>query len=360
MKLIHALWIALLSIITIPCATSIAEEQPSPLPQCTQKAVTNGKSMQMFFPDGQLTNRLLAIFVSNALISDDQHPKLLLMGQHTDDFRVDDQSFTAKLVDFNQRWTHESTISGGESMQVSEEGTLLLFDISSYEIPYIRPFMHVTPVIQWRSRDKSCLQQITMGEERPNLGSAIGIAINSLVLVMGFLIFLAAVAAHSKGAWWRIIDLLCEDNGKLSLSKVQMALWTVVIVAIVYAFSLSKMATPEIPSTLLLLMGASYATRALVKFQGGKSDGQSEAEDSPAQITHESPKLSHLISDSSGQLSLPRAQMLMWTVLSVVIFVTKSLLDGHMWDVPIELVALMGMSQLGYAVPNMKSDKKST
>ncbi|MDQ6975129.1 MAG: hypothetical protein Q9M22_01035 [Mariprofundaceae bacterium] len=328
---------------------------------CTQKAATiNNKSMQMFFPDGQLTNRLLSVFISNVIITKEQKPVLFLLNQRTTDASKK-HIFDVGLVDFNQRWPHTEPQTNGESKTVSEEGTLLIFDVSSFDIALYRPFMHVTPVIKWENKDNTCLQQLSLGKKKANVGSAKGIVLNTLFLLLGILIFIVAVAARSQGGWLQVVDLLCEPNGKLSLSKVQMAVWTVVIVAIVYAFSLSKLTIPEIPATLLLLMGASYATRAMVKWQGGKPS-QETLDDVPATSTvkvHNSPRLSHLICDDSGKLSLPRAQMLMWTVLSVVLFIMKSLLDGHMWHVPIELVFLMGMSQLGYAIPSMNASKKS-
>jgi hypothetical protein len=46
--------------------------------------------------------------------------------------------------------------------------------------------------------------------------------------------------------------------------------------------------------------------------------------------------------------------MLFWTLL-LVIFVSKSILDGVIWDVPWALVALMGFSQAGYLAPKLTS-----
>jgi hypothetical protein len=43
--------------------------------------------------------------------------------------------------------------------------------------------------------------------------------------------------------------------------------------------------------------------------------------------------------------------MLLWTVLLVVLFFVKSLLDSVVWEVPTEMVFLMGLSQLGYVAP---------
>ena len=45
--------------------------------------------------------------------------------------------------------------------------------------------------------------------------------------------------------------------------------------------------------------------------------------------------------------------MLFWTVLMLVLFVTKSALDGALWDVPWQLVTLMGFSQASYVAPKI-------
>jgi len=52
-------------------------------------------------------------------------------------------------------------------------------------------------------------------------------------------------------------------------------------------------------------------------------------------------------------LSLARAQMVFWTVLTLFLFIVKSILDGNLWAVPWELVALMGLSQVGYLAPKI-------
>jgi hypothetical protein len=40
-------------------------------------------------------------------------------------------------------------------------------------------------------------------------------------------------------------------------------------------------------------------------------------------------------------------------VLLIVLFVTKSILDGAIWNVPWPLVGLLGFSQAGYLVPKL-------
>lgn len=49
--------------------------------------------------------------------------------------------------------------------------------------------------------------------------------------------------------------------------------------------------------------------------------------------------------------------MLFWTVLLIALFVWKSALEGSLWDVPEQLVALTGISQLGYLMPKFDYGK---
>jgi hypothetical protein len=57
------------------------------------------------------------------------------------------------------------------------------------------------------------------------------------------------------------------------------------------------------------------------------------------------------------ELSIAKAQMVFWTGLMLALFVIKSVLDGRLWDVPWEMVALMGMSQAGYVSGSLVPQK---
>lgn len=43
--------------------------------------------------------------------------------------------------------------------------------------------------------------------------------------------------------------------------------------------------------------------------------------------------------------------MSFWTILLPVLFVSTSIVDGVLWDIPWPLVGLMGVSQAGYVLP---------
>jgi hypothetical protein len=129
--------------------------------------------------------------------------------------------------------------------------------------------------------------------------------------------------------------------------------WTLCIGATVFSFGLTRLEPSAIPETLVALMGLSLATRAITYTQ--------EKPSTKKYVPH----LSDLIRSKVGttyELSITKAQMLFWTCLVACLFVAKSLLDGMLWDVPWQLVTLMGFSQASYMVPVLKgpAQKEST
>jgi hypothetical protein len=58
-------------------------------------------------------------------------------------------------------------------------------------------------------------------------------------------------------------------------------------------------------------------------------------------------------------LSIAKFQMLVWTIISLTLFVAKSFMNGEIWPVPWELVVLMGISQTSYLVPKYWSLKSN-
>jgi len=85
-----------------------------------------------------------------------------------------------------------------------------------------------------------------------------------------------------------------------------------------------------------------------------RSQWQAQLRDGvPPEPNRDSPHLSDLISSYSPifkdvRLSVPKAQMVFWTGIILVLFIAKSLLIGELWEVPWEMVALTGVSQAGY------------
>jgi hypothetical protein len=59
------------------------------------------------------------------------------------------------------------------------------------------------------------------------------------------------------------------------------------------------------------------------------------------------------------ELSIPKAQMVVWTLVVILLFCIKSVLGGELWAVPWELVVLTGFSQAGYLGDKVVVQNKS-
>jgi hypothetical protein len=165
--------------------------------------------------------------------------------------------------------------------------------------------------------------------------------------------------------------LLTGVEGRLSLAQTQIALWTIAVGGVVLGYGMLRLEIPTIPNSVLALMGASLATGGLAFFgdarkQAASADGAPALAPVPAQAGPASPprplalrNLVLVFPPAEGELSLSKAQMLFWTILLLILFLSKSVLDGAIWEVPWALVALMGFSQAGFVIPKLATDSTS-
>jgi hypothetical protein len=148
-------------------------------------------------------------------------------------------------------------------------------------------------------------------------------------------------------------------DGYLSLWRAQLVLWTLAIASMVFLFGLLRLQIPEIPDSLVVLMGMSILTGGISKYKARKdfpSTGQEALAARDAAQPSVGPvkgQLADLISDYNQayrhpEISVPKAQMVLWTGVMLVLFIVKSWLQGELWDVPWQMVALTGASQAGY------------
>jgi hypothetical protein len=133
--------------------------------------------------------------------------------------------------------------------------------------------------------------------------------------------------------------ILCSPSGRLSLSKFQMAVWTLAISWGFLVNVLSLGAVPQIPLSLVVLMGLSLTTGTLSYVQ---------ALDVPHAPTKKRRWHPADLIYRGDHPSISRAQMLLWTVILVVAFLQRTRMGEPLWDIPWELAALMGVSQAGY------------
>jgi len=303
-------------------------------------------AVRLYMPDGQLKTHPVKVFI-NKDISREMDPKLQLNGSHAITEKQEEEDYLRKpmVLGRNQEWIEE--LNGSK---VSATGTLMLFDLSNYPIPFYKATMRLMPTLVWVENGKKKTNHVAIGSNEVYLGNSIG-AFGWVFLLIGTLVlFIVGMARAAKGS---ALNLLCDSDGSLSLWRTQIAAWTIAIGGVVAGYGLIRLQVPNIPESLVALMGMSLGTGGISHYHTHKKN--------PAQktsVAKVSPILSDLICEilpnGERELSLSRAQMLFWTILVLVIFIVKSVMDGDAWNVPWELVALMGISQVGYLSPKVK------
>ena len=360
--------------------------------QCTATETKTGISMSV--RDGQLTSAPFQIFVDTRVTSANT-PRLLLRALHaiTETLSGEEMALAPSFVAPGQ--TIVATVGGHD---VTLCGTVLLFDLRSYPIEWYKPMRRVEPILHWNAQENAAetgvagLSVLAIGP-RVNIGQPVQAWLWTLAVILALVALIGTMTRPlgwlrnaSRNLLRRLLRrpgapdtaaltptsalgeplycLLCSPEGHLSLSKVQLALWTLAIGAAIFFYGLIRVEVPSVPTTLVILMGLSLVTGGVSYLA---SDGPSAAATQPqppvpAPTAPARPSLSDLIRDfpdgKPAELSISRAQMLFWTVLLITLFVWKSALEGSLWDVPEQLVALTGMSQLGYLAPKFDLEKK--
>ena len=331
--------------VPVPANAPSPSRQTDPSPVQTQ----NGSSILIYMPDGQLKSHTIAVYVTHN-IREDQNPQLRLLRSHsvTQKEANEDVLLSPILVAPNQEWTQTEN-----DKQIRRTGTLLLFDLSSVHI-LPKAMIRVRPIVYWT--EGGTLEK-AIGKSEVNVGDIVAACLWTLlftIVALTLVIVLARRARKTAGGAKdpapTPVQFLTAVDGHLSLGQTQIACWTIFVGGVVLGYGLIRLEIPTIPASLLALMGASLATGGVAYFQ------DSQKQQAPANSN--SPQLSDLVKNftadqAQGQLSLAKAQMIFWTVLLLVLFVSKSILDGAIWDIPWALVALMGFSQIGYLAPKI-------
>jgi hypothetical protein len=367
--------------------------------QCTAAADSAVTPVRLYMPDGQLISSPVRVFVDKDLPSFDPAkagaPELRLFGGHAVTPETPGDRATYKPLEVIPHQSWEESANGQTRMLC---GTILLFDLShSGLVEWWKPMRRVQPVLSWSGGQ---VQKATLPSPI-NLGNgpaAWGWTILLMLIVAVLIAWLAGPVQRRLRPWmlgvWNAVRhpstpkpsivpggtlpvveagapfcLLCADDGHLSLSKVQVAAWTVAIAAVVFYYGLIRIEVPSIPEQLVALLGFSLATGAISYLapppvSTAPTTGGVGGQPPPAQPAAGAasdgkvknvPRLSDLLRNfpdpGPPQLSVARAQMVVWTILVLILFVAKSALEGTLWAVPWQLVALTGISQAGYLGP---------
>jgi len=185
-------------------------------------------------------------------------------------------------------------------------------------------------------------------EFRGFLGALIAFAL--LLALQSYLVKYARSHAAEKGTKRdvKFMDLIItSEDERYSLSRFQMYLWTVFVIIGFAAVFLATLKFPEIPQNLYLLMGVNLAAAVTsTAITTWKGEVKKRPEGRPDFVKD-------IFFETEDSLDLPRTQMFAWTIVSLLAFIillVKTFVDGKpsLPDIPIGLVALMGVSHGAY------------
>jgi hypothetical protein len=344
----------------------------------------------MYVRDGQLRSHRFTLFVT-AQLEPEMKPRLSFVGAHllTKKTELETAVFDSPLMASHQV---RPVMIGDTEVNVS--GTVLLFDLPAPKLGRYKSAVRLLPVLKWtqpasgdmpaRERTLIAPEEVYLG----NIGSAAGWT-SAVMLVIGALLLRwskqksGEIRSFKPKPW---LLLITGPDGYLSLWRAQLMIWTFAVASLVFLFGLMQLKVPSIPETLVSLMGLSLATGVLGKF------GQPSATKAPpppapgpeVSVSEPVPAVARLSAIQAGlanerelspnwfdlistwdsereqvELSIPKAQMVVWTLVIILLFCVKSVLGGELWAVPWELVVLTGFSQAGYLGDKVVAQNKS-
>jgi hypothetical protein len=303
---------------------------------------TNNKQVKIIVPDGQFMSGPLKIYVTEHLSLEENKPRLRLYMGHAllDPSEIEKEYIDPIAVVPDQPVLDEPA---GDT-KVTLTATLLLFSTERLDIPAYKPVARITPILSWT--DTGTIPRHATVEHAVNLGNSITASIISIVVILVVCGAIFWIGRRKTGSSKSC--LFCAPDGHLSLSHVQIGLWTVAVGGVLLFYGLTRINTPDVPVSVITLMGLSLVT-------GGLSYVAPTPPKTGSSSNPRKPELQDLIcdftDDGTAVLSISRAQMLFWTVILIGVFITQSALNGTLWDVPWPLVGLMGVSQAGYVAP---------
>lgn len=170
----------------------------------------------------------------------------------------------------------------------------------------------------------------------------------SLVMIIAFQTFLvnnARKRANNKRVV-RFMDLVitCEDDS-YSLSRLQLYLWSVAIIIGFSAVFSSNLEIPDINPHLYMLMGVNLAASVAASGINTAKNILKNPGSSPDFVKD-------IFFDADASLDLPRTQMFIWTIISLLAFVFLLIKSFYttpaLPDIPEGLIVLMGLSHGAY------------
>jgi len=306
------------------------------------------KPPHMYVPDGQLKGDWFEVFITEE-ITEKMTPQLYIYPATG----AAERDWTNSPMFTGNPYPHQQWQEQRDGKPISFEGTLILFNLSDYRIPPFKSAVRSTPSLVWYPTGTNDEYRWAIYSNAVYIGDKLhALLLTAIVVMISLLIIGFWARAKSTRRLARM--LISGPDGYLSLWRTQLAAWTVAIGSMVFFFGIVRLRVPELPDSLVALMGMSLLTGGLSSAKSHSDAAVRTAKKQPPVAENPGrPALPDLIGDydeGTGRvlLSLQKAQMAFWTILMLLLFVGKTVAEGQLWEVPWQLVALTGFSQAGY------------
>jgi hypothetical protein len=334
--------------------------------------------IRLYVTDGQFSGRPFTAFV-NREITAEMRPTLRLVGMNAEAC-----SLPASVIDPSHGLAAPNQVRPFkvDGQTVTVEGTLLRFDAPEYKIPAWHSARRILPIVEWSAPvayggagtppRAVAPTEVYVGNPWWGLFWTLLVIGGMAILVLYWsTLTLKQVSGDKSRLIRRALFYICEGpDGYLSLWQTQLVLWTLAVGSMVFLFGLMRLQIPDIPDSLVVLMGMSIVTGGLGKYKAAVDFDPADAARQQSANPSDPPRkpgeghLKDLITGfnkayTKPEISVPKAQMVFWTGLMLVLFIVKSTLQGELWDVPWQMVALTGVSQTGYVADKFQPGKDS-
>jgi hypothetical protein len=170
------------------------------------------------------------------------------------------------------------------------------------------------------------------------------------LIVLGLTVWArVTVEKDGKKQKWNFFQ---SPDGSYSVSRFQVWLWTVVIICSYAYLFFRQGAPPNMPDSIWALLGISLGSIGAATAMAARRDPDpppvttDDATKAVVPAVRQSPLASMLSED--GKPSVARLQMFAWTIATAIFFVFRLYDSGQLWDVPQNLLILMGISHAAY------------
>jgi hypothetical protein len=177
-------------------------------------------------------------------------------------------------------------------------------------------------------------------------------------IVLHWLVRLSSSEGASRGLWALIIG----QDGRVSTSKLQVALWTYAVffsllVLLFHPNGLAKFTKHGLQAEYLILLGSPAAVAILAKMSttskvASGTLAKPEAEDDPSAVDG----VAQAVSNDEGRTDLFDFQYLLFNVVALLYFFWRFLPEPRkgLPNLPETLVALTGVAAAGYATKRLR------